>query len=257
MKIKISEIEHDPPRESHTEASIRQRAADMKKHGLINPLTVSKVGGKVRLVAGMGRLLSAKLLGWQEIDVRVIEGPVTVSDLKVVTLCENLHRTDLSGWEKYESLSELMCMNQDWQLKDLAEAVSLDPSMVTRILSPSKCSPEWQDALKAGKVNISDCYAAYKQPLNEQSGLLALKLSGASRDQLENIGRKKRAKPSVKLAKVKIALPNKVSVTLSGGSLGILEVVDVLNEALREAKKASLQYDVKTFQSMMRDKAKR
>jgi hypothetical protein len=34
------------------------------------------------------------------------------------------------------------------------------------------------------------------------------------------------------------------------------EVVDLLNETLKEARKAVDQYDVRTWQSMMKDKAK-
>jgi ParB/RepB/Spo0J family partition protein len=251
MKMRISEIECPPPRESHTEDGIRQLAADIEKHGLLHPPVVTK--GK-KLVAGMGRILAAKLLGWEEIEVRVIDGPV--SDLRATTLCENLHRTDMSGWEKWQALSELMCMHQDRQLKDLAEEVSLSQSLLTRYLSPSKCIGAWQDALKAGKVGISDCYAASKLPEAEQAGLLALKLSGMSRDNLERHSRRQRVKPSVKVDRVKIALPKSVSVVLSGNNLAMMDVVDILSDALKEARKASEQYDVKTFQSMMRDRAK-
>lgn len=253
MKIKISEIECPSPRESHTEDNIRQLAADIKRHGLLHPPVVTK---DKKLVAGMGRILAVKLLGWDEIEVRVIDGPRTVSDLRAITLCENLHRADLTGWEKWQALCELMFMHQDWQLKDLAEEVSLSQSLLTRYMSPSKCIGAWQEALKTGKVGISDCYAASKLPESEQAGLLALSLSGMSRDNLERHSRKQRAKPSVKVSKVKIALPNKVSVVLNGNNLGMVEVVDVLGDALKEARKASEQYDVKTFQSMMRDKAK-
>ena len=64
-------------------------------------------------------------------------------------------------------------MNPSWQLKDLAEALHLDPSTVTRLLSPSKCIPAVQDALKQGKIGISDCYPISKLPESEQAGLLA------------------------------------------------------------------------------------
>ena len=52
-----------------------------------------------------------------------------------------------------------------------------------------------------------------------------------------------------------IALP-KAMVIVSGQDLGMDEVVESLSEALKEARKAAEQYDVKTFQSMMKDKAK-
>jgi len=252
MKMRISEIECPPPRESHTEESIRQLAADIKKHGLLHPPVVT---GK-QLVAGMGRILAAKMLGWDEIEVKIIEGPITVSDLRAITLCENLHRADLTGWEKWQALCELMCMHQGWQLKDLAGEVSLGQSLLTRYLSPSKCTAAWQEALKAGKVGISDCYAASKVPESEQAGLLALKLSGMSRDNLERHSRKQRAKPSVKVSKVKIALPNKVYVVLSGTNLAMMDVVDILSDALKQARKAAGQFDVKTWVSMMRDKTR-
>jgi hypothetical protein len=148
-----------------------------------------------------------------------------------------------------------MCVNQEWLLKDLAEHLSLDQSTLTRIMSPSKCIAAWQEALKAGKVGISDCYVASKLPESEQTGLLALKLSGMSRDNLDRHSRKQRAKPSIKMARVKIALPNKISVVLSGDTLGMNEVVNILSDALKEARKAVDVYDVKTWQAMLRDKA--
>ena len=140
-------------------------------------------------------------------------------------------------------------------LKDLAEHLCLDQATLTRIMSPSKCTAEWQEALKAGKVGISDCYAASKLPESEQAGLLALKLSGMSRDNLERHARKQRAKPSVKMSEGEDR-PSKQDFRGSErDNFGMAEVVDVLSDALKEARKAAEQYDVKTFQSMMRDRA--
>ena len=107
-------------------------------------------------------------------------------------------------------------------------------------------------------MGISDCYAASKLPEDEQAGLLALKLSGASRDTIERAGRQKRATtaPTVRLSRVKIAMPQGASVVVSGGDLGMSEVVELLSETLKEARRAAEQYDVKTFQSMMKDRSK-
>jgi hypothetical protein len=73
---------------------------------------------------------------------------------------------------------------------DLAKALSLDPATVTRITSPSKAIPEVVAARKAGKFGLSTVYAVTRQP--DQAAALALKLSGASRDQVEANGRKAR-----------------------------------------------------------------
>jgi hypothetical protein len=55
---------------------------------------------------------------------------------------------------------------------------------------------------------------------------------------------------------VKIAMPQGASVVISGNDLSMSDVVELLAETLKEARKAAEQYDVKTFQSMMRDKSK-
>ena len=89
-----------------------------------------------------------------------------------------MQRTDLSGYEQFMGCHELKKMNPTWQLKDLGESLSIALSTVTKILSPSKCTKEWQDALREGLVGISDCCVASKLPLEKQSELLALKLTG-------------------------------------------------------------------------------
>ena len=151
-------------------------------------------------------------------------------------------------------------MNPGWQMKDLADFLHVDPSSVTRIVSPSRCTPAWQEALKDGKLGISDCYAASKLPEKDQAGLLALKLSGASRDAIEQAGRKKRngAKEAVRIQKVKCILSSGVTVVVSGEGVSLDESIEALGDAIKEMKRArELGYTAKTFAAAMKDKAKK
>ena len=43
---------------------------------------------------------------------------------------------------------------------------------------------------------------------------------------------------------------------LKGKQLGMAEVVQILSDVLKDARKAAEQFDVKTWQAMARDKAK-
>ncbi|MBX3443845.1 MAG: ParB/RepB/Spo0J family partition protein [Planctomyces sp.] len=211
------------------------------------------------LIAGERRLRAAKLAGLESLQVIVTDEPLSDSQIRTIQLTENLHRADLSGHEKWQACAELMCMNPEWQLKDLAGHLKLDPSMVTRLLSPSKCIQAVQEALVAGRIGISDCYAMSKVDAKEQHELLALKLDGASRDEIEHRGRKARnaPAPAVRLARCKVPLSSGLNVTVSGEELSLDELIDALGEAQKEAKKARDQaLDVKTFQAVMRDKAK-
>ncbi|QEL18774.1 ParB/RepB/Spo0J family partition protein [Limnoglobus roseus] len=210
------------------------------------------------LIAGERRFRAAKLAGLATLDVVISEEPLTDSQLRIFQLTENVHRADLTGFEKWQACVELQQLNPQWMAKDLAQHLHLDPSMVTRILSPSKCIVPAQEALAAGKLGISDCYALSKVDEPQQAELLAMKLNGASRDAIEQQGRKRRAStaPAVRLSRVRISLPE-VSIVVTGDGISLDEVIDALAEAGKEAKKAREQsLDVKTWENVMRDRAK-
>src|SRR5581483_10406877 len=170
------------PRKQFTEADLLSLGASMKTLGQLQPVGARPDG---TLLWGERRYRAAQLVGLAELAVILTDRKLSDSEIRLIQLTENLHRAGLTGYEKWLGCAELMALNPHWQLKDLAAHLHLDPSMVTRLLSPSKCVPAWQEALKAGKVGISDCYAAAKLEEKEQAELLSLKLSGASRDAIE------------------------------------------------------------------------
>lgn len=240
---------HDDPE------TIRRQGEDMLAKGQLQPVGATEDG---RMIFGHGRWLAAKAAGIKTLEVKLFPASLSDTQFKLIRAAENLQRKELTGYQKSLLCAELMSGNPTWQLKDLAEELHLDPSMVTRLLSPSKCIPAWQEALAAGKVGISDCYAASKLGEEEQAKLLRLKLSGASRDAIEQAGRNSRNSKAraIKLSRVKIAMPQGASVVVSGNELSMSDLVELLSDTLKEARKAADQYDVKTWVSMMRDRAK-
>ena len=90
-------------------------------------------------------------------------------------------------------LPGLLRLNPGWTQKDLAEQLHVDPSMVIRLLSPSKCIESVQAALAEGTIGISDCYAISRLGEAEQAAALAMKLNGASRDQLASHARRQKS----------------------------------------------------------------
>jgi hypothetical protein len=135
----------------------------------------------------------------------------------------------------------------------------MEASSITRYLSPSKCVAAWQEALKAGTVGVSDCYEASKLPEAEQPTLLALKLSGASRNTIAAIGKKARnaATPAVKVSNLKVALVGGISIIIKGEGIDLEQGIESLSVALKEMRKAVADgLDARTAQSVWRDKAK-
>ena len=234
--------------------NLRSLGESMKAHGQLQPV-VAKPDGTI--LCGERRWRAAQLVGMTELSVIIAEKPLSDSEVRIIQLTENMHRADLSGFEKWMACAELLGMNTDWQLKDLAEHLKLDPSMVTRLLSPSKCIAAWQDALKDGKVGISDCYAASRLPESEQAGLLALH-SGATRDEIEHKARTKRnGRPAVRVSRVKCPLPSGSVIQVSGEEISLDDMIASIAELLKEAKKASEQgWDVRAFEKVCKARAK-
>lgn len=81
-------------------------ADSMKKHGLLNPITVTRTG---ELIAGHRRLESAKRLGWQYIEVTILNDQDEIAKLEA-EIEENVHRRPLSpdeladGYKRLEKL---------------------------------------------------------------------------------------------------------------------------------------------------------
>ena len=237
---------------------IRRHGQDLLANGQLQAVGATEDG---RMIFGHKRLLAARSAGLKTLEVKIYPATLTETQFKLIRLAENIHRTDLTAYQKWLAGTELMCGNPGWKLLDLAEHLHLDPSSVTRLMSPSKCIPAWQEALKAGTVGISDCYAASKLPEAEQASLLALKLSGASRDQLEQAGRKARVTSStagtVKLARIRCPLPTGTTVVVSGPEMALEDLISALSTTLELARRANKDsLDVRTAEKVWKDKAK-
>ena len=261
MKVKIKDIkrgQNDRQEESAAleDAAIGKLAESIDSEGLLQAPIVTE---HLELLAGFRRLAALERLGWTECEVRVIPGPVTETKKRIIRLTENIQRSDLEASEKSLSMVGLLDLNPGWTHKELAAHLHLEPSSVTRYVAYRNGTPEVQKAYLSGQIDLTRMYAIVKLPPDKQNEALALGLSGASRDAIEQAGRKSRNSkaPAIKLSRVKIAMPQGATVVITGKELSIAGVVDLLTETLREARKAAEQYDVKTFQSMMRDKARK
>ena len=75
----------------------------MKNHGLLNPITVTSKG---ELIAGHRRLESARRLGWEYIDVLILDEPGAVERLEI-EIEDNVLRKALSPDELSDAYDRL------------------------------------------------------------------------------------------------------------------------------------------------------
>jgi hypothetical protein len=212
------------------------------------------------ILDGWRRWLAARLVELKTLKAIITDRPLSSSELEIAQLTMSVHRASLTGGELYGSCFKLLQLNPGWLAKDLAGHLKLDPSMMTRILSPSKCILPVREALQAGKIGLSDCYAISKEPEERQRGMLEMKLRGASRDDLELHRRKRHGRRNGVIGRTPQArcpLPGGVAVVISAKVMSMQAIVGSLAEALKAAKKGCDDgYDVKTWEAMMRDRSK-
>jgi ParB/RepB/Spo0J family partition protein len=256
-RVKIADLKRRPMRQ-HSGTNDELKA--LAQSWLERPVHDIVVCPSRKVVDGHRRLEGLILLGETEADVLLTNQELDDKAVLEVGLTTAIHRADLSGFDKFQACVKLLELNPGWQNQDLARCVKLDPSTVTRLLSPSKCVAEVLEALRENKISISDCYEISKAVDRDgQLQLLALKSAGASRDVLAAKGRKQRAadKPAVRASKIRCPLPSGCTITVTGQDVTLDEAIECLQQAMKAIKKAiDTGLDAKTAQAVWRDVAR-
>lgn len=86
------------PRKFFNEEALNELSQSIKEHGIIQPITVRKIGEKFELVAGERRWRAAKLAGLKEVPAIIME--LTDKDVLEISLIENIQRQDLNPIEE-------------------------------------------------------------------------------------------------------------------------------------------------------------
>lgn len=194
-----------------------------------------------------------------ELDVIVVDRELTRAEVCELQMISAMHSTSLSAFDQALACKEWTEQNSGATAKQLAEKIDRDPSMLTRLTSLWKTIPEVIKAAEEGKIGPKAWYAISQLPAPEQAGLLEKHLAGAPASEIAEFSRKKRtaATATVKLKRVKIAMPLGATLVLTGAEMSLDDVVEALEFALSAARRAHKEnLDVKTAEKVWRDKAK-
>ncbi len=112
MQIRINDIQIKK-RIRKDIGNINELAESMKLHGLMNPIVINKEN---ELIAGYRRLASAKKLGWNKIEVTVVDAPGKITKLEM-EIEENLYRKDFTTDEIVEAYSKLEKLKKPGNLR--------------------------------------------------------------------------------------------------------------------------------------------
>lgn len=158
-ELNIDFIEANPfqPRTDFDETALNELAESIKTQGVIQPVTVRKMGrDKYQLISGERRLRASKMAGLKTIPVFI--RVANDEQMLEMALIENTHREGLNAIEialSYQRLIEECNITQE----QLSEKVGKDRSTVTNFLRLLKLPPEVQVALRDGFISMSQARA--------------------------------------------------------------------------------------------------
>jgi ParB family chromosome partitioning protein len=158
-EIKISQVEANPfqPRSRFESNALEELTESIRQHGVIQPVTVRKVGNdKYQLISGERRFRASQLAGLTMIPayIRVANDQAMLE----LALVENIQREDLNPIEVAISYKRLLdeC---DLTHEGLSEKISKSRSNITNFLRLLKLPPEIQMALTKGSISMGHARA--------------------------------------------------------------------------------------------------
>ena len=158
-EIDINQIETNPfqPRTEFDETALRELAQSIKEQGVIQPVTVRKLGyNKYQLISGERRLRASKMAGLSKIPafIRVAND----EQMLELALIENIHRENLNAIEvaiSYQRLIDECSLTQE----EVSEKVGKSRSAVANFLRLLKLPPEVQLAIRDGHISMGHARA--------------------------------------------------------------------------------------------------
>ena len=154
VELDLDFIEVNPfqPRTNFSEESLRELASSIKELGIIQPITVRKLGlNKYQLVSGERRFRASNLLGLETIPsfIRIANDQESLE----MALVENIQRQDLDPIEialSYQRLIDEINLTQE----QMSERVGKKRSTIANYLRLLKLDPIIQTGMRDGFISM-------------------------------------------------------------------------------------------------------
>ena len=158
------------PRKVFREEALAELAQSIRHHGILQPLSVRRVGLTYELIAGERRLRAAKIAGLTEIPCIIMN--MDDKESGMTALVENLQRQDLDFIEEARGISLLM---EQWSMsqEQAAKVIGKSQSAVANKLRLLKHSVPVLEAMREGNLTERHARALLKLS-GEEEKLIAI-----------------------------------------------------------------------------------
>jgi ParB family chromosome partitioning protein len=191
-RVPLNKIDTNPqqPRKDFDDVALKELAASIALHDIIQPLTVAPAkNGRYLLIAGERRYRASVLAGLSDVPVYIKEA----NDSKILELAllENLQREDLNAIEIGLSYRRLMD-ELEYTQEQVAERMGKERSTVANYIRLLKLPPDIQVAVRTGIISMGHARALVNVDVVDKQLFIfsEIKNKGLSVRQTEELVRK-------------------------------------------------------------------
>ena len=153
------------PRKVFREDALEELAESIRQHGILQPLSVRRVGNIYELIAGERRLRAALLAGLSEIPCIIMQ--MDAQESGITAMIENLQRQDLDYLEEAAGIAGLM-QRCGLSQEQAARLLGKSQSTVANKLRLLRHSDRVLDALRESGLTERHARALLKLPTEEE-----------------------------------------------------------------------------------------
>jgi ParB family chromosome partitioning protein len=190
-EIPISQVQANPfqPREEFEEVALNELAESIRVHGIIQPITVRKLGyDSYQIISGERRTRASRIAG-----LTMIPAFIRLADdqgMLEMALIENIQREELNAMEiaiSYKRLQDECSLNQE----QLGERVGKNRSTVNNYLRLLRLPDNIQVAIRDGQISMGHARAIINIDNQDEQQYLFSKMmeEGLSVREVENLVR--------------------------------------------------------------------
>ena len=169
VNIPVAEIDPNPhqPRMDFEEGALDQLTASIREKGVIQPISVNRVGQSYHIIAGERRWRASKMAGFDTVPA-IIHEIESEEELIELSLIENIQRENLNPIEEaegYRALRDTCMLTQE----EIAQKVGRDRSTIANMLRLLNLPEEIQKYLRSGTIQMG--HARALSALDEEASL--------------------------------------------------------------------------------------
>ncbi|MEE1177907.1 MAG: ParB/RepB/Spo0J family partition protein, partial [Paludibacteraceae bacterium] len=156
ISLDLIEANPDQPRREFDSEKMQELADSIKQIGVIQAITVRKVGDKYQIISGERRYRASKLAGCTTIPAYIKD--ISDNEVQEMALVENIQREDLNAVEiamAYQNLMQVCNYTQE----QVSERVGKNRSTVTNYLRILRLPAPVQVGLKERKIEMGHARA--------------------------------------------------------------------------------------------------